>query len=172
MVLSSMLSYSSNKWKSDVDAFVRPEANPNDIIQYHAFTDNLYVGNYPMTMASLGCYYENSISPNTKIYINPIYNFYGRYYAQFDPVLRINETDKGIQSWRLPDFYNIDFHFGVDFQFQNKIIQSMKISFNVFNILNNEYIADAIDGISHNSQSALVWFGRERWWSTSISFML
>lgn len=164
-----MFSYAINKWDSDVDAYVRPESNPTDEIKYNAFTNNLYVGNNPMTISSLSLFYSQMISSNTGLYINPIYNFYGRYYSQFNPELRTNPNDKNIQSWRIPDFYNFDLHIGAKINFNNLFINEVDLSVNIFNILDGDYIIDAIDGATHNSNSALVWFGRERWWSTSLN---
>jgi len=172
IILTSMFSYSTNKWTSDVDAFIRPEANPTAEISYRSFTKDLYVGNFPMTTASVGLYYEESIKHNLSIYFNPIYNFYGRYFAQYSPELRTIEGERNIQSWRLPDFFNIDIHSGMEFNFGNEFIKSLKITFDIFNVLNQENIVDAIDGLSHDSNTARVWFGRGRWWSSSLTVAL
>jgi len=167
--LNAMFSYALNKWTSDVDAYVRPESNPTDVIHYHAFADGLYVGNHPMTTATLGIFYKTALSQTVQFYFNPIYNFYGRYYSKFNPELRTNENERGIQSWKLPDFYNIDIHAGLDFRLNDFYVQSLNISFNVFNLLNKQFIIDSIDGETHDSKSAKVWFGNKRWWSTSLS---
>ncbi|MCB9247133.1 MAG: TonB-dependent receptor [Ignavibacteriales bacterium] len=166
--LNTMFSYLNNKWTSDIDAAVRPESNPNDEINFHTFSNNLYVGDFPMTTASIGFYYENEISNKVKVYFNPIYNFYGRYYSKFVPESRTNSNDANIQPWRLPNFYYVDLHLGFEILLDHQVIKNLNISFNLFNILNQEFISDAIDGETHNAQSALVWFGRERWWSTNI----
>lgn len=169
---NSMFSYAVNKWNSDVDAYVRPESNPNTEINYHAFTNGLYVGNYPMTTASLGLFFNEQLSEKLNYYLNPVYNFFGRYYAKYLPELRTNIESKGIQPWRIPDFFNIDIHAGVEYKFENIFVKSINLSFDIFNILNQKSIIDATDGQSHNSSSALVWYGKERWWSTSISLTL
>lgn len=167
--ITSMFSYASNKWTNDVDASVRPESNPSANIEYHAFTKDLYVGNYPMTQASLGISYRKSLTPQFSFYINPIYNFYGRYYSDYLPESRTDVKERGIQSWRLPDFYNIDLHSGIEIIFNEAIIKTVNITINIFNVLDRQNIIQALDGSLHNSTSASVWYGNERSWSTSIS---
>ncbi len=49
--LTGMFTYSLNKWTSDVDAYARPESNPNDEIKYHAFTNDLFVGKFNINHA-------------------------------------------------------------------------------------------------------------------------
>ncbi|MCW8848394.1 MAG: TonB-dependent receptor [Melioribacteraceae bacterium] len=171
-IINSMFSYSVNKWTSDVDAYIRPESNPNDEIKYHSYTNGLYVGNYPMTSASLGILFKNEISQNITYYLNPIYNFYGRYYANYYPELRTSISSKGVQPWRIPDFSNVDIHMGINYKFEDVFIKSLNLSFNIFNLLNHQSIIDATDGKEHNSNSALVWYGSERWWSASFSVAL
>ena len=171
-IINTMFSYSDNKWTSDVDAYIRPESNPSDEIKYHAFTEDLYVGNYPMVSAALGLFYKNAISKNANYFLNPVYNFYGKYYANYYPELRTSVNSKGIQPWRIPNFYNIDFHMGMKYNFENIFIKSLSLNINIFNLLNDQPIIDATDGKDHDSKSSLVWFGNERWWSTSFSVEL
>jgi hypothetical protein len=168
-ILNSSLSYSSHKWGSDVDAYLRPESNPSDEIKYKAFTKGLYVGNHPMTNATFGIIYQSSITPDIQFYINPVYSFHGKYYAEYDPELRTDESERGVQPWRIPDFFNFDLHSGINIELNDFFLKSVDFSFNIFNLLNEDYIIDAIDGINHNSSSANVWYGNRRWWSTSLS---
>ncbi len=124
-----------------------------------------------MTSASLGFYYENEIKAGLIWYINPKSNFYGKYYSKFIPELRTNLNEKNIQPWKIPDFYIIDFHTGVKFDMTNLFIKSIGISFDLFNILDQENIIDAVDGKSHDSKTATVWYGRGRWWNLSLSLL-
>ncbi|MCB9206972.1 MAG: TonB-dependent receptor [Ignavibacteriales bacterium] len=171
ITLNLMATYSLSKWLNDIDAYVRPESNPNDEIKFHSYSKDLYVGNFPMTTASIGIIYEKEIS-ESKIFLNPVVSFYSRYYSDFDPVLRTNENEKGIQPWRLPDFYNVDLHAGYKLNFENTFIKNLNISFNIFNLFNFEKIIDATDGQTHDERTARIWYGRGRWWSSSLSFEL
>lgn len=169
LILGGMFSYSKNKWTNDVDAYVRPESNPTDEIKYHAYTDGLYVGNYPMTTGSLYFLFSEKFHNDIIFYFNPVWNYYGRYYADFNPESRVYLKDKNVQPWKIPIYYNFDIHTGLDIKKEFLFIKTVKLSFNIFNIMNDEYIIEATDGLNHNSESAEVWYGRERWWSASLS---
>jgi hypothetical protein len=125
-----------------------------------------------MTTASFELLYEESLNSNVNVFFNPTFNFYGRYYAEFNPETRTNINDRDLQAWKLPDFYNFDVHFGFDIRSKFLFLKSLNISFNIYNVLNDEYIIEAFDGITHDSKSASVWYGRERWWSASLSVTL
>lgn len=169
---NGMISYSNNKWTSNVNAYLRPESNPSDKIKYFAYTNELFVGNYPMIMANLGIDFKKKIGEKIIIFVNPLYKFYGKRYANYFPELRTNKTDEGKQPWRLPDFYNIDIHTGIDINLESNYLSKISLSFNVFNVFNEQSIVSAIDGSDHTSKTALVWYSSERWWSTSISLGL
>lgn len=170
LTLTAMLSLADNKWTNDIDAYIHPEANPNLEIKYQAFTNGLYVGNHPMTSASLGMLYEKNISKMSEFYFNPVYYFFGKYYSSFDPSQRTSINEKSIQPWRLPDYFRIDVHTGMNFKFEKLFIKSFTFRMDVFNILNSKNIIEAIDGADHSANTVLVWYGRERWWNTSFIF--
>lgn len=169
LVLNLMLSYALNKWTSNVNAVVAPESNPLQQKRINSYVKDVYVGGFPMTTASLSMLYSKKITEGTKFFFNPVYNFAGRHYSQYNPDQRTDPADEKVNSWRIPDFFLIDLHLGYEISTQNDFIEKIDIGLHVFNILdNNNYIIDAIDAEDHSSNSALVWYGRNRWWHASV----
>ncbi|MBK8943809.1 MAG: TonB-dependent receptor [Ignavibacteriae bacterium] len=171
--LEGMFSNSINKWTDNVFAVVAPESDPTQQTIISSYVKNVFVGGSPMTTAFLGIEYENIFNQNFTISLNPILKFFGNHYADFNPNLRTNVNDENVNSWKLPNYFILDFHISAFVNLNLSYLEKVIIHINSFNILNNkDYIIDAIDGTSHSSQSALVWYGRERWWNFSLSFEL
>jgi iron complex outermembrane receptor protein len=168
--INTMFSHSINKWTSNVNAVVAPESNPLQQQTINSYVNDIYVGGYPMTTASVSIYYRNKLSNNGSFYFNPVYKFAGRHYAQYNPDQRSNILDDGVNPWRIPDYFLLDIHLGYEINLMDAMFDNLSIGLHVFNILNNtDYIVDAIDGADHSSQSAVVWFGRGRWWHASFT---
>jgi hypothetical protein len=105
--------------------------------------------------------------------IHPVYSFYGRHYASFDPDLRSKSTDDGVDSWRLPDYSLVDFHIRSSIEFSKNPVRHAIFDVHLFNLLNrNNYITDATDGATHTGADALVFFGPPRRWAISLSIEL
>ncbi len=167
--LRGMLSYGTNTWENNVTSRVSPESNPAQVDEFTAYAKGLYVGDFPMTTASLSADYKIPVTETSRFYINPVYKFFGRFYANFDPDRRSNPEEEGINSWRMPDYSIVDLHAGYDLKLSS-FIEKINLGFHVFNLLNNEdYITDATDGADHTGETARVFFGRERWYNISIS---
>ncbi|MCF6268109.1 MAG: TonB-dependent receptor [Melioribacteraceae bacterium] len=171
LTLIGMLSTSSNKYTSDALTAKSPEDNPTEVEYSDSFVNGIYLANFPMTTASIGFLYNSRISSNTSIYVNPILNYKGRQYAQFDPTLRADKNEAGINSWMLPNSYLLNIHIGVEYQLDNSIIKRLSVNFHLFNLLNESYVVDAIDGVDHLEDSALLWYGRDRWWNVGLTFL-
>ena len=97
------------------------------------------------------------------------YNFAGKNYAEFDPSNRTEKKDAGVDAWQLPNFYTIDL--GLNYRFQICKGLNAAVYINVNNLTNVEYIADAKDGNNHDWQSALVYYGFGRTWSTGFKVL-
>jgi hypothetical protein len=170
LILEGMISYSVNKWTNNVNAVVAPESNPLQQKEIKSYVGDIFVGGFPMTSASLAMNYSIDLVNGSKFYFNPVYNFSGRFYAQYNPDQRNNPSDEGLNPWRIPDHFLVDVHLGYSFNLQNAVFKNLSLALHVFNILdNNNYIIDALDGIDHNSNTALVWYGRNRWWNLSVT---
>ncbi|MBU0473739.1 MAG: TonB-dependent receptor [Bacteroidetes bacterium] len=170
LLFSGMFSISNNKWTNNVSAVIYPESNPNQQESYNSYVKDLYVGGYPMLLASLSIKYSFNLTSNSELFIMPIYRFSDKQYAQYNSDLRTNPNDAGVNSWKLPQTNIFDINFGINFMLSNLFVKRANVSFHIFNMFNNNnYIIDALDGANHTSNSALVWYGRERWWSVNLA---
>jgi hypothetical protein len=166
-----MLAISDNIWTENVNTTLAPESDPTQQERVNSFVKDVYVGGFPMNRGSLGLEYSVDFSNNTRLWINPVYNYFGNHFAQYDPDGRTKPEDEGVNSWKLPDYYLFDLHVQYQFFIDNAVIKSLNIGMHVFNFLDNkDYLLDAIDGEGHSKQTALVWYGRERWWHLSFTF--
>ena len=172
LLFSGMFSISNNKWTNNVSAVIYPESNPNQQESYNSYVNDLYVGGYPMLLASLSIKYSFHLTSTSELFIMPIYRFSDNQYAQYNSDLRTNPNDTGINSWKLPQTNIFDLNFGFSYLTENLFFKSVSTNFHIFNIFDlRNYIVDAFDGANHSSNSALVWYGRERWWSVNLAFV-
>jgi outer membrane receptor protein involved in Fe transport len=163
-------SWAENKYTNDTEAYLAPEDDPNQIDTIQTFTKDLFVGDFPMTNASLGLIFTEDLSSGTSFYFNPVWRIHSRHYAQFNPDDR-NDPDDRAQSWKIPDYYIIDVHAGFDILFTDFFFKKLSLALHIFNALDNlNYIVDAQDGSDHNSQTSRVFMGRDRWWNFSVGF--
>ncbi len=168
LILKGSASLSMNKWLNDVSAILRPEGTTKDEIFFDAKLKNLYIGNSPMTKIFVGLVFKKSLNETIKFYFNPHFYFFGRRFAQFEPISRNDEEGSG-QSWRVPDYNKIDLHTGLVFELKSAMVKKIKVNLNVFNLLNKKNIIQAFDGATHDALTARVWFNRERWYDFSIT---
>ena len=167
--INGMFSLGSYKWLNDVKTILIPEGDVNNTIEFNSKISGLYEGNSPMTKIGFGFKYKQEISDIVNYYLSADYQFFGKYYSQFDPVSRSFNSSQNVQSWRIPDYYTIDIHTGITISSNSKYYKKLSLKLSIFNILDNRNIIQAIDGKNHDANSALVWFNRERWISGTVS---
>jgi len=169
--VNGVFSISDNKWTNNVNAVIYPESNPNQQESYNSYVKGLFVGGFPMLMASISAKYNFSFSQNAEFFILPIFRFSDNQYAQYNSDLRSNPNDAEINSWKLPQISIFDLNFGINLLLPNYFVKTANINLHIFNVFNyDNYIINAIDGEDHTSKSAVVWLGRERWWSLNMAF--
>ncbi|GEM_PF-2462146 len=159
-------SFSQNKWLNDVSAVLQPENNPTFEIFYNAKIAGLYIGNSPMQQINFGFNLKGNISKNVDFFINPNLLYKDEFYAQFDPNSRT--TEENIQSWKVPMYIRFDFSTGFAFNLEGKYFSQAQIIWNIFNLLDEENIIYAVDGVNHDKNSSLVFFERKRWSNLSV----
>jgi iron complex outermembrane receptor protein len=165
-----MLSISENIFTSNAITAKSPEDNPTNVEYSTSYVNDTFLPRFPMTTANLAFVYSRKVNSNLSVFVKPEVNYIANQYAQFDFTAREDQNEEGVNSWKLPNYSIANFHFGIEYSFNNLFINNIDLTFNLFNAFNNNsYIIDAIDGTDHSKQNALVWYGRERWWNISIA---
>ena len=148
------------KWTNDVIFLERNEEGNPTGKEKNAYLKDLHVGNAPQTSGALYAVWE----PFPSFQIGANWNYFGRNYANFKLEGRDIETDRS-DSWRMPDFSTVDMNMNYRFN-----IGKLKANLfgNINNLLNEKYIADALDGKEHNKETALVWYGFGITWTAGL----
>ncbi|MCW2119144.1 TonB-dependent receptor [Flavobacterium sp. 7A] len=155
LTLTGMVSLGDWKWKNDVKAVIT-DSDQNVISNVNLFIKDLPVGRSAQTTAALGMQYH--VTPKTSLNID--YNYYDRYYADFNPGTR---TTAGTDPWKVPSFHLIDASILHKFRIlslNTKVIARMN------NVFNTEYITRANDN-DGTAAGATVFFGSGRTFSIS-----
>lgn len=129
--------------------------------------DNVHVGGSAQTTAALGVNFR----PMKGLRISADWNFFARNFADYD----INASNTGFGQeyivttpWEIPSYSTFDLGAGYSFDF-GKVRATL--SGNVNNVFDQEYIADARDGSSHDWDTATrVLYGFGRTYSVRLKF--
>ena len=129
--------------------------------------DNVYVGGSAQTTAALGV----NVRPMKGLRISADWNFFARNFADYD----IDAGNAGfgdeivvVSPWKIPSYSTFDLSAGYSFDF-GKVRATL--SGNVNNLFDQEYIADARDGGSHDWETATrVLYGFGRTYSVRLKF--
>ncbi|MDV7186780.1 TonB-dependent receptor [Lutibacter sp. TH_r2] len=160
LTLTGMLSIGDWIWTNNIEnvqIFDDSQQAVGD--PYNLYIKDLKVGDAAQTTAALGLDYELM----EKTYFTVDYNYFGDYYADFEPNNRTTSTDTD-QSWQAPDYgvFDASIRYGFKFgEFDTTLTARMN------NVFNTEYISDARDGNSHDAGSATVWYGYGRTFNIS-----
>ncbi len=117
---------------------------------------NVHVSDAAQTSASLGFNYE--LLKGLKFGLDA--NYFARLFAYANVT-----TLKGNDTWQVPDYYTIDANLVYYFKFANL---NSTLYFNVDNVLDGEYIADANNGANSDWQTSTVYYGFGRTWSLGL----
>lgn len=160
LTLTGMISLGDWTWTNNVeDVQIYDESQQPVGDPYNLYIKGLKVGDAAQTTAALGLDYELM----DKTHFTVDYNYFGDYYADFEPNNRTTATDTA-QSWVAPDYgvFDASIRYGFKFgEFDTTLTARMN------NVFNTEYIADARDGANHQANSATVWYGYGRTFNIS-----
>jgi hypothetical protein len=159
LLITGMLSLGDWVWQDDV-VFKVYDENQNLQGEYNAYIKNVHVGNSAQHTAFLGLDYDVFKS----IRIGANINYFGKHYAEFLPTNRTDADNNG-DSWKLPNAAVIDLNVRWNFKIGGL---GATLYGNVDNLFNKEYISDATDGNDHDMNTALVFYGFGRTWTTGI----
>jgi outer membrane receptor for Fe3+-dicitrate len=119
------------------------------------------VGNSAQSTAALGINYQ--ILKGFRIGIDG--NYYGRNYSSFTISTTFDPNAQMVQPWMIPDAVTFDFN--ANYRFKIGTFDAALIG-NIYNLLNQEYIADSKDGADHTWKTAQVFYGFGRTWSLNL----
>lgn len=135
--------------------------------KYNIKMDNVSVGGSAQTTAALGI----NVRPMKGLRISADWNFFARNYADYDIAIGDATQDTPYvvsDPWQIPSYSTFDLSAGYTFDF-GKVRATL--SGNVNNLFDQEYIADARDGSTHDWDSATrVLYGFGRTYSIRLKF--
>jgi outer membrane receptor for Fe3+-dicitrate len=136
-------------YTEDVSARYVPDGRePNLVEQLRLYTRDLKVGDAPQTQFALGV----SVFPVDGLYMKLLGRYYTDFYAEFDPISRTVEGDR-TQSWQIPGYTVFDLHAGYNLPIKSSRYD-VALFANVFNVLDDTYVLEAIDNSSFNAYTA------------------
>lgn len=124
------------------------------------YLEGIPIGRSAQTTTALGMRWN--ISSKTSFSFD--YNYYDRYYADFDLQGRADAETLEVKPWKVPSFFLADAILRHNFEFGGF---DASITGRVYNLFNEEFINRADDGPNNNAASALVFFGPGRTFSIS-----
>ncbi|MEZ4992749.1 MAG: TonB-dependent receptor [Saprospiraceae bacterium] len=162
LTVTGMLSVGDWTWQNDLEnAGIILDGVQIDEVD--VFIAGLHVGDAAQTTAALGLNYQ--LMPDLRFSVD--YNYYDRLFASFDPTSRSDESVRGVEAWQLPAFGIFDANISYDLS-----IAGMKTSIyaNVYNLTNEKYVMDALDGSNHDAYTSRVYYGYGRTWNLGVKF--
>ena len=155
-----MFSYGDWRWQDDLIAEIFDEQQVF-IDSIEVYAGGLMVGNSAQTTAAIGVSYE--VLPRLRIGFDA--NHFDRLFANFNVEDRGDLATRGTDSWQMPSYQLVDLNFRYRFTLAG--LNATLIA-NVNNLFDTHAIRDATDGRSFNYDTALVYFGWGRSWTTSL----
>ncbi len=116
------------------------------------YVKDLKVGDAPQTQFALA----GSIFPVKGLMAQVVMKYNRDHYADWDPFSRTDELypadggDRGVESWKAPDYAVFDFHANYNIPLNWKGVQ-LQMYAHIFNLLDTEYIQDALDNSPYNA---------------------
>jgi len=167
VTINGMLSVGNWKWQNNLDKAVVTDASGNPITNGASagpyYTKGIKVGDAPQTTASLGV--DFSVTQDLKIGAD--YNYFGNYYASFNPT---DLTTPDLKPYELPNYSLVSANAVFKFKFAG---MGSSLFASVNNLLDVVYISDAnaffTNGVSDVNNSP-VYLGTGRTWTVGLKF--
>ncbi len=172
--IDGALSFGNWKYLDDVSGTYKDYSSGAGVqTEYTYYIKDLKVGDQPQT-SLVGML---TLFPVKGMSVSGIVKYYADHYANFDPLARTDESDRG-QSWLTPSYTLVDLHFAYNLPFNIKGV-NLQLFGHVFNALDELYIQDAVDnsrfnafkdnGKTHSADDAEVFVGLPRTFNVGIS---
>ncbi len=161
LTLTGMASLGDWIWQNDLVDVPIYDDNQELVDVVNLYIKDIKVGDAAQTTFALGFSYE--LFDGFKVGAD--WNYYDNLYAEFDPTSRGDEDKKGIQPWKVPAYGLVD----ANINYRFKLGEFDAIIFgNIINAFDSEFISDADDGRNNDWQTAKVYYGIGRNWSTGL----
>ena len=159
ITLTGMASLGNWNWKNDAGGSLFDEGGQL-IETINVYAKDLKVSDAAQTTFALGSKFK--LMDQTSFYID--YNYASDLYASYRITDRNDETNRA-DSWELPAYGLLDMGLNHGFSF-GQFDASLSARMN--NVLNTEYISDALDGAGSTAQTAGVYYGAGRTFSLGL----
>ena len=158
--ITGMVSLGDWTWQNDIEDLGIFEDNVQ-VGTVDAFIAGLHVGDAAQTTLALGLDYR--LMPDLRISMD--YNYYARLFADYDPTDRSDESSRGVEPWQIPAFGTLDLNIAYDFE-----VSGLKASLygNVYNLTDEKYVMDALDGTGHDAFTSRVYYGYGVNWNLGV----
>ncbi len=179
ILLESLISVGDWKWTSADTARIYDD-NGQQVGTRPFDAKGLYVGDAAQIQNQERIRWE--IIP--RLYATGVFTFFGKHYAEFNPLdYDPNNNDwafdaegNPIQSWKIPDYYTVDFHAGYTWRMKDI---GFELRGSIINLLDNTFITDAqnndpylVHSSTFDANSAGVYFGMGRTATVSLKINL
>ncbi|MEH6534880.1 MAG: TonB-dependent receptor [Psychroserpens sp.] len=159
--ITGMASLGDWKWEDNVTDVNILNEEQEVVDTVDIFIEDLHVGDAAQTTFALGANYR--LAPKTRLTVD--YNYFDNLYADFNP------SDRGVEgapdAWKVPAYGIFDTAMSHGFTLGEF---EMVLTARMNNILDTEYISDALDGTDSNAETALVYYGFGRTFSVGAKF--
>ncbi|MBT4052827.1 MAG: TonB-dependent receptor [Bacteroidetes Order II. Incertae sedis bacterium] len=139
-------------YTDDVSAKYTPDiSDPSTQQSVDLYLKDIKVGDAPQTQFA----YALTFFPLDGVYAKVTGRSYSRFFADFDPTSRTDNTDRG-QSWEVPAYNIFDINLGYDIprEMLGASRFDIRVFGNIFNVFDSMYIQDAVDNSRYNAYSA------------------
>ena len=159
------------KYTDDVTGTYKDYSQPGNEVTEKFYIKDLKSGDAPQTQLSL----SGSVFPIRSLMLQVIGRYYANNYANWEAESRTDPDDRA-QSWKAPSYGVVDLHAAYTLPFNWRGV-SIKVFAHVFNLLDGEYIQDAVDNSKYNAygdkkhmaDDAEVFFGLPRTFNLGFS---
>jgi len=147
---------------------------PANLLSFDA--TGIHVGDAAQTQLGASLKYE----PIRGLYFEGSGTYFNRYYSDFNPEDCTDELGNPVESWRIPNYAVVDFHAGYRFKIKSLDKFGFTFKFNVLNVLDAVYIADAKNNDSYiqrnfstfDARSSSVFMGAPRRFVASLKIVM
>jgi len=173
LTLTGMISFGDWNWNNnitdvnffDIDREIVLESDGVTPRTTDIYLKGIPVGRSAQTTSALGI--KLDLSSKTSFSFD--YNYYDRYYADFDLQSRNDVKTLDTKPWKVPSYFLSDIILSHNFEFGDF---NASITGRINNLFDEEFINRADDGITSSASDAFVFFGQGRTFSisTKINF--